>query len=188
MIILLDRQHAGKPDKQDHGAVHGELVETDLTLAYGNHLVTYLRERGHTVICYGWPGFVGSYAQRQAMAVEVAKAHPLERCIYVALHVNAGGGTYALVEYDARSAGGAKVARALAASLDGLAEVTAGKVEAMDSGTRGFVCLAGIYAGPSNLCGVLVEPGFIDSDAHASLWTAEGLARVAGALGVGLTQ
>lgn len=186
MIILLDRQHAGKPDKQDHGAVYGDLVETTLTLGYGELLLAKLRAKGHTVICYGWPGFVGSYSQRQAMAVEVAKAHPLERCVYVALHVNAGGGTYALVEYDARSAGGAKVARALAASLDGLAEVSAGKVAGMDSDTRGFVCLSGIYAGPSNLCGVLAEPGFIDADKHASLWTAEGLERVAEALAGGL--
>ena len=42
----------------------------------------------------------GEYGQRHAEAIARAKAHPGMAAAYLACHVNAGGGTYALVEHD----------------------------------------------------------------------------------------
>jgi len=198
-IVILDRQHAGKrATRTDHGAsydldgdgVTGEQGEreADLTLDYGDELARLLCAAGIDVLRYGWPGYVGDYHERHAAAVRLARARPNDKCLYLALHINAGGGRYALTMYDARSVGGARAAGLIATALDaGLPEVTLGKVIGMVPTTRGWSCIDGIYAGPANLCGVLVEPGFVDAPAHRALWTQDGLGRIAGALFAGVT-
>ena len=179
MLVLLDRQHLGKPSKPgDHGAVHGALRETDLTDGYIAAASAALRARGHVVAVLT----EGEYGQRHAEAIARAKAHPGMAAAYLACHVNAGGGTYALVEHDARSAGGKRLADALAAGFAVLPGVSRGKVIALHAGECGWVCLDGIYAGPSTLSAALLEPGFIDVPAHAGLWTAAGLERVGAAI------
>lgn len=179
--VILDRQHLGKPSNPgDHGATYGALRETDLTEAYIASAVASLEAAGigSTVLVEG------EYADRQRQAIGIAKAEA-GRVLYVACHVNAGGGDYGLVEYDARSIGGAQAADALAALLPTLPGVSRGRTKGLASNERGFICLGGVYAGPANLCGVIFEPGFIDATAHAGLWTPDGLARVGSALAAG---
>lgn len=193
-VVILDRQHAGKrASPNDAGAafdfdgdgVKGEQGEReiDLTLLYGEFLATELAAVGVEVVRYGWPGFTGDYHERHAAAVKLAKGRPGDRFLYCALHVNAGGGLYALVEYDERSTKGKAAAEKVAAALDAkLPEVSAGKVNGLKATERGFACIDGIYAGPSNLSAILLEPGFIDAAAHRPLWTPDGLHRLAAAL------
>lgn len=179
MIAILDRQHLGKPSKPgDHGAVHGALRETDLTDAYIAAAADALRRHGHTVEVL----VEGEYGTRHHRAREIARGAPKTRCAYVACHVNAGGGTYGLVEYDARSTRGAQLADELAHGLRALPGVTTSRTKGLGAGERGWVCIDGIYAGPANLAGVIFEPGFIDAGGHAGLWTAEGLTRIGTAL------
>lgn len=196
-IVILDRQHAGKrASPNDAGAafdldgdgVRGEQGEReiDLTLLYGEYLAMQLVALGVEVVRYGWPGFVGDYRERHAAAIKLAKSRPTDRVLYCAIHVNAGGGAYALAEYDERSKAGKAAAVAVAAALDALPEITAGKVNGLNATERGFACVGGIYAGPSNLSAVLLEPFFIDAPGHRALCGADGLRRVAGALCAGI--
>ena len=185
MIIICDRQHLGKPSNPgDHGATHGALRETDLTDAYIAIAAADLRAAGHTVYVLT----TGEYGERQKQANAIAVAAPTERVYYVACHINAGGGSYGLVEYDGRSAGGARLAAGLALGLGQLPELSAHKTTALQNGERGWVCIAGIYTGPGNIAGAIYEPGFIDPAANAALWTADGLARVGHALASGLAS
>jgi hypothetical protein len=213
--LILDIQHAGRPDKPgDMGAafdLDGDGVlgengerEVDLVRGYVAAATTYARELGHRVSVLE----TGTYGQRHATAIRLAQGAPGVDHVYLACHVNAGGGAYGLLRPDYRSAAGAARAQALAVALSRLHELrhagalpgcrvvplypsadragAAGR-DVADAAkaawwTRGWGCIDGIYSGPSNLCGVLVEPGFIDSSAHRSLWTPDGLARIGRAL------
>ena len=175
-LIIFDRQHKGRTGKyaNDLGSTYGTLVETNLTEAY--IAAAKARAEAAGVACEVLT--TGEYSTRQATAR--TRAETVQgRVLYIACHINAGKGTYALVEYDDRSGNGKKAATAMAAAMDaGLSQVTSGRAEGLSSGDRGFVCLSGIYSGPANLSGILVEPGFIDSSKHASMWTAAGLVTV----------
>ena len=183
MLVILDRQHGQKAPGRpfDPGATFGTLRETDLAAAYVDAAAAILREHGHDVELLSH----GPYEDRHDAAVALARRHG-GRVAYVAAHVNAGGGTYALVEYDARSIRGAQLADVVAGELRCLPGILASRTRGLSAGERGFVCIDGIYAGPAGLSAVLFEPGFIDAPAHASLWTPDGLARVGRALAMGL--
>lgn len=213
--LILDIQHAGRPDKPgDMGAafdLDGDGVvgengerEVDLVRGYVAAATTYARQLGHRVSVLE----TGTYGQRHATAIRLAQGAPGVDHVYLACHVNAGGGSYGLLRPDYRSAAGAARAQALVVALSRLHELrhagalpgcrvvplypsadraaAAGRdvSDAAKAGwwTRGWGCIDGIYSGPSNLCGVLVEPGFIDSSAHRTLWTSDGLARIGRAL------
>jgi len=215
MLLILDVQHTGRASRPgdmgaaydlDSDGVAGEQGEreVDLVRGYVAAATTYARELGHRVTVLE----TGTYGQRHATAIRLAHGAPGVDHVYLACHVNAGGGAYGLLRPDYRSAAGAARAQALAVALSRLHELrhagampgcrvvplypsadragAAGR-DVSDAGkagwwTRGWACLDGIYSGPSNLCGVLVEPGFIDSSAHRTLWTPDGLARIGRAL------
>ena len=182
-LIILDRQHRGRASKpKDAGAAFKGYVEADLVERYIAVATQELKRLGHRVEVL----LSGEYGSRHVEAIALAKASK-ERCLYVACHVNAGGGRYALVEHDSRSKGGAAAAAIVARefALRLAPEVNTGKVVALGSADRGFACIDGIYAGPANLSAVLFEPGFIDSSQHAGLWTTAGLSRIGVALAAG---
>lgn len=196
LLVILDRQHAGKRSSPaDVGACYdldgdGVKAETgereiDLTLGYGERAAQALEQVGVQVVRLGWPDYVGSYDERHAQAIGHARSNKEGRCLYVALHVNAGGGDYGLVEYDERSGRGGAAASTLCRALTTLPELSRGKTNALDSTERGWACIDGLYSGPANLCGVIYEPGFIDQAKHRPLWTEAGLARVGRALAQG---
>lgn len=183
MIVVLDQQHIGRKSRPgDRGATNGLLRETDLTRAYIDVAWAELRRQGHQVHILD----TGEYAERQAQANALAAQNPAVPHVYVACHVNAGKGTYALVEHDSRSRAGLAAATRTAQALEALPEIKAGKVIGMVPATRGYACIRDIYDGPANITAILYEPGFIDAPAHQALWTPEGLRRVGMALVVGL--
>lgn len=199
-LLILDRQHAGKRrSPTDPGAVYdldGDGVtgengerEIDLTLLYGAHAVDAIHRAGDIdVELLGWPGqHPMEYRERADAANRLARVRVGAPCLYVALHVNAGGGKGAIVEYDARSEEGALAAAALLSPLKALAQISAkgSATRALVAGGRGFVCLSHVYDGPANLCAALYEPGFIDSPEHADLWTSDGLNAIGNALAEG---
>jgi hypothetical protein len=209
--MIFDIQHAGRASKPtDMGAafdldgdgVRGEAGEreVDLVEGYVAAAVERCRELGiaSTVLRSG------EYGARHLEAIGIAKATS-GRVAYAACHVNAGGGSYGLLRPDHRSGGGLALAKSIAGGLAALPEVSAlSRVRldplypnggaAMRAGrdtstealvawwTRGWGTIDGIYAGPANLAGVLVEPFFIDSPAHRALATPAGLVRVGRAI------
>jgi hypothetical protein len=149
----------------------------------------------------------GEYGARHLEAARIARGAG-GLVAYLACHVNAGGGAYGLVRPDCRSDGGARLAASMALGLSRLPELArpgglpgcrveplypSARAAAADRRevstpaaigwwTRGWICVDGIYEGPSNLAGVLVEPLFIDSAAHRALTTTDGLRRVGRAI------
>lgn len=179
MLVILDRQHRGRARKpNDSGAVYGPLVEADLVEQYISFAMLELTALGHSCMQL----MTGEYSERHVQAINLAKGHG-GRTLYLACHVNAGGGRYALVEYDIRSGKGKAFASLLAREFPRhLNEASLGKTVALSTGERGHICIAGIYSGPADMCGVIVEPGFIDSVTHAPLWAPDGLQRIGKAI------
>ena len=103
-ILIIDRQHGEKsPGSFDPGCqaiVDGRrIIETDLTEEYGAAIDKAATAAGHKVV---WLRS-GSYYHRQKEANQLARESKGEKVLYLALHVNAGGGTYALSMHDRRS-------------------------------------------------------------------------------------
>jgi hypothetical protein len=95
------------------------------------------------------------------------------------------------VGYDVRSSGGKRAGALISARLDeALTECRRVRIEAMQDGSaispKGWSCIAGIFDGPPWLCGVLLEPGFLDAPEHATLWDSVGLARIGQAVADGV--
>ena len=190
MIVVLDRQHVGKPGRDDKGAraeLDGEVVhEVDLTLGYIEHAAALLTAEGHDVVILdeGW------YQERHRKAADIARANPDEAVAYVAAHCNAGGGSYGLAIHDQRSRGGRALAEAVADVLGANAAPYLDRaiVRAAERGGtwgRAMTTIAGIYDGPANIVGICYEPLFMDQERHADLMRPGGLRVVGQALALG---
>ena len=193
MIVVLDRQHYGKPHRDDKGArtkYDGSWIyEVDLTAAYIEHATAMLTSEGHTVhlLDAGW------YGERHKRAAEIARENPDEPVAYVACHVNAGQGTYALAVHDKRSTGGAALAECIAGVLAGAGAgaidraLVRGSERGGDWG-RAHVTIAGIWDAPANCVGVCFEPFFIDQQRHRTFLSGPGLQVIGHALAVSCMQ
>jgi hypothetical protein len=193
VIVILDRQHHGKPNKSDKGArteLDGRTVhEVDLTHDYIEAASALLLAEGHAVyvLDHGW------YSARHARACEIARENPDERIAYVACHINAGSGSYGLVLHDARSRGGHALAEAVADALGPAAapHIDRALVRAADregSWSRAMTTIQGIWSGPANIAGICFEPFFIDSERNRDLLSPAGLTLVGQALAAGCMQ
>lgn len=211
MLVVLDLQHRGKPGKRDLGASHdldGDGVidqlehEASLTPIYVDAARKILEASGVEVVVVQ----TGAYSGRHKRAGELAGEH-VGPVAYVACHLNKGGGDYGLVVRDYRSNGGARLAtemrRALLKRLPlarvvhgqtGPAKRPSGSAGALwdrmptHSGAqhwpRAWSTIKGIWAGPSNLCGICFEPVFMDT--HADQLDDDGLELIGCALAGGL--
>lgn len=194
--IILDIQHAGRSsrpgdlgasaDLDGDGTVERDEHEARLTPLYATACQALAIRDGVKVLRIEG----GEYSTRHRMAVDVAAADPGRRWLYVACHLNAGGGNYGLVIADARSKAGQSAARHVADALGALPElreprgrVVTGTTAAEGSAwPRAWSTIDGIFAGPANLSGICFEPCFMDAPAHRPLLTAEGLTRIGEAL------
>jgi hypothetical protein len=184
MIVIFDRQHYGKPNQNDLGAgvdldgdgtVETAEREANLTPLYYLPAKAALEALGHTVYVLdsGW------YSERHQRADDIARNNPHELVAYLACHINAGGGDYAVMIHDTRSGGGKRLAEALAqaiadADLPGVSRSLVRGASADNDWSRAFNTIKGIYSGPGNISGVCVEPYFLDKAAHQWLATPEG--------------
>ena len=193
MVVILDRQHYGKPNRNDLGAgvdldgsgvIDSDEREANLTLIYIEAAKALLEADNHTVIILdsGW------YADRHERAIEIARAYPDDMCAYIACHLNAGKGDYSVSLYDHRSGGGRRLALSVAAALsDQLTDVERHltKAASPDLWNNAYNTIKGIYAGPGNLSGVCFEPVFMDTEEHQRYLTTEGLTLIGQCLAEG---
>jgi hypothetical protein len=193
MVVILDRQHFGKPgrddlgagvDLNDDGVIEREEREAVMTLVYIEAAKQKLEADGHKVIIIdsGW------YADRHEEAVGIAHAHPDDMCAYIACHLNAGGGDYSVCLYDHRSGGGRKLALSVAAEMtDQITGVRRHLTKACspDLWNNAYHTVKGIYAGPGNLSGICFEPVFMDRAEHHQYLTHDGLALIGQTLAEG---
>ena len=185
----------------DPGAVFGVQQERRLAGRVADLAAPILRRAGNEVTVFDGPGYSAEHD-------EILRWMGGRRGLYLSLHWNIGGATYALCRPDYRSQAGRRAAAAIGDALEDLPEVSRFTIDELypssdaaaehkrqptwtrtgpDWGwwTRGWVCISGLWAAP-RACGVLVELGFLDSSAHAPLTTDEGLARVAERLAAGV--
>ena len=179
--VVFDWQHHGKPGKDDHGASFEDLRETDLSRAYIEAARDALEVAGVPTIMLGY----GWYSARHAYVREAAKA-VTGKCVYVACHVNAGGGSYGLVCYDKRSGAGQRLSSAVSSELGKLVGKSRSEAASASLWGNAYNTIKGVYEGPANLSGICFEPGFIDSADNRHLWYADGLVRVGEALAAGI--
>ena len=189
MIIFLDRQHAGKPHRPtDLGAgadIDGdgkrEIWEQEAiwTAKYLLAAELWLREKGYTV----FPISDGRYSERHQRVNNYART---QLSIYVAAHINAGGGDYGAVFFDHRSTKGHILAAEIALQLrEDLPELgnKARTVEASPSNwtKNAYHTISGVSS-----WAICFEPCFIDCAEHRPLFSDEGMKRIGEALAKGI--
>lgn len=192
--LILDIQHAGKPsrptdlgasaDLDGDGVIERDEHEARLTPLYAAACRDLASEAGAPVLWLDG----GEYSSRHRAANEIAKSQPGRRWLYVACHLNAGGGDYGLVVADGRSKAGRAAAEDVAAQLRSqlspeLRRALAGTTAAEGSDwPRAYGTIAGVWDGPGNIAGICFEPAFIDTERHRPLLTPEGMKRIGRAL------
>ena len=164
-VIVLERGHASAVSYPTRGvrAPDGR-YERDLVRAYMAVAEDKLHELGHVVHIVSH----GPYRRRWAFAGEASAD------LYVACHLNAGGGNAALVGYDHRSAMGRRAAEMLRMELHAMPGIARSLSLACNPGggdhdwSAMYHCISGVYAaapGP----GVCLEPAHVDQPAHLAL-------------------
>lgn len=121
MLVCIDRQHSGKPNRlSDRGAsqdLDGDGViswaekEAIWTGRIAIELEILLLEMGYDVL----PISDGDYKSRHERVNQYSQGH-LD-CIYLALHLNAGGGDYGSFFHHYASVAGRELAQSIADSL-----------------------------------------------------------------------
>lgn len=174
--------HAGDRGTQYTLESGGKVWESDCALHYAQALSSALRDLGATV----WSNdpaqamLVGPYSTRQAQAMNLGA-----NC-YLACHLNAGGGSYTLTEYDGGSTWrsweiglGTRIAGELKTSFP---EITSPIVRELARIDRGWVCVSGFVRGPA----LILEPLFGDNPKHQALMSLSGLEAVGAAIARGV--
>jgi N-acetylmuramoyl-L-alanine amidase len=182
MIVFLDRQHHGKPNRWgDCGASNDGVHETWLTAQYIHHCEWKLREAGIDVcvLSDGW------YKDRHQRVNQYARGH--DKSVYVSCHINAGGGDYGATFYDHRSTNGQRLATHINGRLhqwcDPLHNKTKQIAARPDDWTSNAFNTIKRVSSPVAVC---FEPFFIDCENHKSLTSLSGLELVGTALAVGI--
>ena len=187
MIVFIDRQHAGKPDKpEDRGASIEPAPSFGLGMEalYTGYLSLMIEERllenGAKVI----PISDGKYPDRHKRVNEYSKRFQGEKQVYLSLHLNAGGGDYSSF-FHMGSENGASLAALICdkmreASLPGLSRCLPKPCSSEDWTKNAWYTLRGVDK-PVAIC---CEPLFMDT--HRDLLTMESLRVIAGAIANGI--
>jgi len=185
MLVFLDRQHLGNPSNwASKGAQNGDDVEAYLTSRYIHYAEWRLRQLGFDVCVIS----DGTYPDRHDRVNEYAQN---TQSVYVACHINAGGGGYCSVFYDHRSIKGQILSQCINSQMSRWIEVftdpstTKSIACKPDDWTKNaYYCIKGVGK-PVAIC---FEPFFIDTPAHKSLCTEEGLQLVGLSLANGIKK
>lgn len=186
--VFLDRQHAGQIRKPNAYGAFSRLVdryEADMTLDYLAAAERALRKMKVDVINIS----DGFYSSRHDRVIEYAKQVD-GPSVYVAAHLNAGGGDYGALFYDHRSSMGLEASTYIADSLSEMCpelnRVVVKESKPTDWTKNAFATIRGVYAGKP--CGICFEPCFVDKEAHIQLLEHAGLERIGDALANGIFQ
>lgn len=182
LVVALDVQHLYRPSRpRDRGAVFtlkdgSHVAEAEAVLLYAQPCAAWLRARGVAVITNDPLNEIltGEYRDRQRAASGSADA-------YLALHLNAGRGSYAVCEY--LTPDSAALADLIARQLDrDHPEILLGRALPLADNDRGAVCVRAFRRGPA----VIVEPFFGDNPRHEALFAAPRLKQLGESIGAGL--
>jgi len=185
--IAVDVQHLYRANKpNDRGAVftlpdHTRTNEADAALIYAAALTSWLRERGASALTNDVARqiLVGPYSWRHR-AVSEWRAHA-----YLACHLNAGRGSYSLMEHMSLTRGAELAALIGPRLMLAFPGITASKVRALSDKDRGAVCIRGV---PGSIAAVLCEPFFGDWPGHQSLLSAPKLVALGRVIGEAVAE
>lgn len=177
ILAYIDIGHGDKGTGRDYdpgavAVVDGvQVTERAQAEVYAAELRAALAGRGIEVIEV--PQGRG-YAARHAWVLSdhEARGGAAVQAVYLQAHLNAGPAhtaQYGAVLYDARSTRGARLAAAIAGRLGDLHRSASRRTVPVRPGERGHSCVDGIFRGPASICGVVVEPYFIDGPGSAEL-------------------
>ena len=192
MIIYIDRQHAGKPKKiQDRGAssdlnqdgrIGNDELEAIWTARIGIELEILLLDMGYNVI----PISDGSYSDRHKRVNLYSNIAPSIKQVYLAMHLNAGGGDYGSFFHYFGSEEGKSLAEnmseALQAECEELSKVKAIPAKPDDWTKNAYNTIKGIGR-PVAIC---CEPIFMDS--HAKMLSINGIKKIAWGMATGIKK
>ena len=184
--VAVDVQHLYKAhDPNDRGAVFTFMDGTKTTeaaaaTAYAHALCDYLTARGAAVLTNNpvTGKLVGYYSKRN---VDAAIWHA---DLYIACHVNAGGGAYAQAEYMLGRAGSDLAAIIGLAIVQGSqGGIRSSRVVSLSRGQRGAPC---IQECPPSMPAVLAEPFFGDTISMQQWLRPAGAATIGRSIGAGI--
>lgn len=189
MIVYIDRQHAGKPNNlRDLGASRdldgdGQITtaekEAIWTARIAIELEIRLRDMGIEVM----PLSDGSYSSRHARVNQYQADHP-GPSVYLAMHLNAGGGDYGAWFYDHRSSQGPQLANSICSSIGPLLGIPQKAIPAQpDNWTKNAFYTIRNVETPIAIC---CEPIFIDT--HARLLSISGISKIAQGIAEGIKK
>jgi len=188
MIVFLDRQHAGQPNRIDSRGAHVENPPEDFGLGmealYTGYISLMIEEKlldsGVKVI----PISDGSYQERHNRVNEYSKKFKSHKQVYLALHLNAGGGDYASFFHMGSEAGASLAAsicdRLKDKKLPGLVRCLPKHATPTDWTKNAHYTIKGVGA-PIALC---CEPIFMDT--HTDLLTMQHLRSIGEAIAAGI--
>lgn len=184
MIVFIDRQHAGKPDRiNDRGAsidLDGDNTPEREALITGEiaiKLEKILMLLGIDVM----PISDGKYSARHQRVNEYAAMYPNRKTVYLALHLNAGGGSYGAFFHHHASASGEKLAKQMCAEMvaNGIVQdCKAIHARPNDWTKNAFYTIRGVGR-PVAIC---CEPLFMDNEQHAKMLNNDGIHAIATAM------
>tara|TARA_Y100001938_G_C8048400_1_gene410238 strand:- start:176 stop:790 length:615 start_codon:yes stop_codon:yes gene_type:complete len=193
-LIALDRQHVGQigryitsvgahKDIDGDGKKQIHEAEAIWTARYSLSTEIYLRELGHYVI----PLSDGTYKERAQRFNEYhAKMGGI--AIYLALHANAGGGSYGCWFYHHASKKGPELANSIAdAMLEIVPEISHQRVKPArpDDWTRNALYTIKHVGAPIAIC---CEPFFMDNADHKKIINKRGMNDIGLAIAKGLDR
>ena len=193
MLVILDRQHSGQinhlnsigavADLDGNGEKSIHEAEAFWTGYLSMSLEFNLRQNDIHVI----PISDGSYQERHSRVNEYA-ARYTGPVVYIALHLNAGGGDYGAMFYDHRSGAGADlsdhIAEAMEQNLPEIRTVKKIPCSGADWTKNAYYTIKGVGR-PVAICS---EPFFIDCEPHQQLLTMDGIQRVGFAIAQGIKR
>ena len=188
MTVYIDVQHMGDPIKKGRmGAAFGDQIdqtEAYYTSLYAFYMGMSLRERNIEVINIS----DGTYAERHARVNEYDQRNSGSPTpsVYIACHINAGGGAYSAEFYDSRSTQGSLLASAIneqvATQVKQIKITKTIPSNSSDWTSNAFYCIKGV----GRAIAITAEPLFIDNVEHQTLLTVDGMKKLGEAMAVGI--
>lgn len=192
MIIYIDRQHSGKPNRiQDRGAgfdldqdgrISNDEREAIWTARISIELEIILIDMGYSVM----PISDGSYLDRHKRVNSYAKMNPNEKHVYLAMHLNAGGGSYGAFFYHFSSSEGKDLASKMSESLQlGCREIS--EVKPISSNPDDWTKNAyNTIKGIGRPIAICCEPIFMDF--HSGMLSIPGIQKIVWGMADGLKK
>ncbi len=187
--VAVDVQHLYRTGRhaKDHGSIYTlkdgtHIAEADAATLYAGALTAWLRRRGALVLTNDPSRGIlsGPYSTRNSEAdVWGAQA-------YIACHLNAGGGTYAVFEYMGGTIGSTLAMWASRqVQHDFSVLISLGRSMAIDPAHRGAVCIEPVSR---TMSAVISEPFFGDNPAQQELFALAKLTLLGESIGEGIAQ